>query len=281
MASGLFEQLNVVEKAIAAVSAAGLAYTTLSAGFIQNDLSKQKIQLDQVAAEQQRQIELRKEDRESSKQQNELTREIFGEFVKAITDQNTAAAERLDRLEGVLVLTYAIPEPRQQEGMGRAVLKAMERIQSPQLESRVKEASFDAEELVARAAADQRPVTLPKNPPADQTDLRWRNYDFDVFWCEGLPQSPALRARAGEILTLKALDPKASGRWQPRPLPASVNKRPGYSIAGYQIRYSSPDEKPLAEALKSQIEGKFPPTTVALMPTSQNTPWYLSVFVCP
>jgi hypothetical protein len=270
----------VVEKVIALIGAGGLAYTTVSANLIQNDLTTQRGQIEQVAKEQERQIQVRKDEREASKQQNELTQQIFQEFVKAITDKDTEAGRQLDRLEGVLVLTYAIPEPRQQEGMGRAVQKAMERIKAPEVATRVKAATFDAEELVARAAAEQRIPEVTNTPPADSGAVRWSNYDFDVFWCEGVPASAELQKRAADILALKSLDPTATGRWRPRPLPESVNDRPGYGISGNQIRYSSADEKRLAELLKAKIEAKFPPMTVDLVATSQNTPWYLSVFVC-
>jgi hypothetical protein len=62
--AGAFEHLNLVEKAVAVVGAAGLAFTTFRANTIQNELSSQKVQIERVADEQKRQLDLRKDERE-------------------------------------------------------------------------------------------------------------------------------------------------------------------------------------------------------------------------
>lgn len=292
MSQGLFEQLNLAEKVIAVAGAAGLAFTTFTANTIQNEVNAQKVQLDaqkaqldEVAKRQELELQARKDSREAARQSNELTKTIFDEFVKAITDQTTPVPQRIDRLEGVLVLTYAIPEPRQQEGMGRAVQRAMERIRLPDDSPeapRLAAAKFDAEELVVRASGEQRTVAAPPPAkPAVDSRIAWSNYDFDVFYCDDRPATEALRKEAEAVIALKALDPKANGRWRIRPLPAAVNARPGYQVNGYQIRYSSADEKPLADALQAQMSGPLKLPDVRVQATSFQTPWYVSVFLCP
>lgn len=279
----LLDRLSTAEKIISVIGAAALALGTFFANMTQTQLSRQNAAIEALAKRQELELQQRRDTREADRQQNELTREIFGEFVKAITDRNTHPEERLDRLEGVMVLTWAIPDPRQQEGMARAVQKSIDRLRprdNGAFASRVSAASFDAEELLVRAASEQK-----RAPPADTTvpsrgTVRWSNYDFDIFWCEGVPKSADYRSLAQAISTYKADDKQASGRWRPRPLPGSVNARPGYQIDDVEIHYSSADELPLATALKTLIESRNRGTRANIKPSPQHTPWYLSVFVC-
>ncbi|MBS0345959.1 MAG: hypothetical protein JSR69_05805 [Proteobacteria bacterium] len=283
MADGMFDKLNVIEKVVAVVSAAALGFTTFSANNIENKVSVQKMQLDEVSRRQELDLQARKESRDSVRQGNELTKTIFDEFVKAITDQATPIPQRIDRLEGVLVLTYAIPDPRQQEGMGRAVMSAMDRIRLPESSfegPRLAAAKFDAEELVTRARNEQRKEDAPA-PAVEGKQVTWSNYDFDVFYCDGIDNSEKLKAEAASVINLKALDAKASGRWRVRPLPMEVNARPGYRVSGNEIRYSSSDEKPLADLLqKNMTDKKLNIPGVQVRATSQQTRWYISVFLC-
>ena len=281
----LLDRLSTAEKIISVIGAAALALTTFIANTTQNQLTKQNGVIDAMVKRQELELQQRKDSREADRQQNELTREIFGEFVKAITEKHGSPEDRLDRLEGVMVLTWAIPDPHQQEGMARAVQKSIDRLK-PQagagaLATRINAASFDAEELLVRAAAEQKTAPPPTtSASSEKSAARWSNYDFDIFWCEGMANSAQYQARAEAISAFKTADPQASGRWRARPLPSGVNARPGYQVSGVEIRTSSSDEAPLAEALKKQIEARFPATRVDLRQTTQNTPWYLSVFVC-
>lgn len=279
----LMDRLSTAEKLISAIGAAALALVTIYGNMTQTELSRQNAAIEALAKRQEIDLQERKESREADRQQNELTREIFGEFVKAITDKNTNHEERLDRLEGVMVLTYAIPDPHQQEGMARAVQKSIDRLK-PQgngaFANRVDAASFDAEELLVRASSEQKLPPPVSTAPVEKNAARWSNYDFDIFWCEGVDNAARYRGQAAAISAFKAEDKEASGRWRSRPLPTSVNARPGYQVNGFEIRTSSSDEVPLAEALKKKIESAYPGTRVSIRQTTQNTPWYLSVFVC-
>lgn len=280
----LLGRLSTAEKLISVIGAAALALTTFYANTTQTQLARQGSIIDAMVKRQEIELQQRKDSREADRQQNELTREIFGEFVKAITEKHGSPEDRLDRLEGVMVLTWAIPDPHQQEGMARAVQKSIDRLK-PQagggaLATRIDAASFDAEELLVRAASEQKPAPPTTVASNEKRAARWSNYDFDIFWCEGMANSAQYQARAEAISAFKTADPQASGRWRARPLPSGVNARPGYQVGGVEIRTSSSDEAPLAEALKKKIESSFPGSRVDLRQTTQNTPWYLSVFVC-
>ncbi|HEX3233174.1 MAG TPA: hypothetical protein VHR41_03180 [Gemmatimonadales bacterium] len=99
-------------------------------------------------------------------------------------------------------------------------------------------------------------------------------YNVDFFFCE--------RKRAtSEPIARAALNIKGkgdTGRWRVRLLPESINQQPGYGIAGNEIRFTPPDERPAAEALaaalsKSNVQAR-------LRETLYPTPHYISAFVC-
>ncbi|GAB3387545.1 hypothetical protein [Lysobacter fragariae] len=279
------EQLNTAEKFIAVVAAAGLGFTTFQSNRIQNDVSQQNRDMDAQKAvieqlSRRQELELAR-----SEKQNALTHQIFQEFVAAVTDRESDPAARIDRLGGVLVLTYAIPDPLQKEGMGNAITQAINRLSTSGVNpERVAAVSFDAQELLVRATIEQKidpPPTAPAQNNLAGNDARWSNYDFDVFYCDQTADTPRLKGIAGEMLDFKLADKDAVGRWRVRPLPVGVNQRPGYNVRGAEVRYSSADEKPLAERLKGLFEKRYPGLTMTLKPASQNTPWYLSAFVCP
>jgi len=66
-----------------------------------------------------------------------------------------------------------------------------------------------------------------------------------------------------------------------RALPVSINLRQGYRVAGYEIRYEG-SELLRAEEVRRRLD-RFdaPGRAFHLVPVSNRTPNYLSVFVCP
>jgi hypothetical protein len=284
-ASGLIVRLSLAEKLVALLAAASLGWTTYQANTIANQVSEQGARLAELSTLQELEIDRQKFATEQREADVTLTHKIYQEFIGAITDRESEDAGRIDRLSAVLVLTDAIPAVKQREGMARAVKQAIDRmaVESPQLVRLQAEVSFDAETHIARAAAEQK--VLEGSPPSprsvDSQQVRWSNYDFDIFWCDGVPEAAAMKAMASEIAQLRSEDSDASGRWRIRSLPANVNERSAYNVSGLQIRYSSADEKSLAEALKSLVESRIAGARVDLQPTPMATAWYLSVFVCP
>lgn len=286
---GLLERLTFAEKIIAIVSAGAIGWTTFQSNTIANTVSEQARQLSVLQETQRREIELQKTKVELRDADVTLTHKIYEEFIEAITDKESADVVRIERLHAVLVLTAAIPDATQREGMARAVKGAIERKPPETKETRelAEAAAFDAETAIARASAIteksaiQVLATASPPPPPTTNAPRWSNYDFDIFWCDAGSKSTALSERANEIAALRAADPKAAGNWRVRPLPAAVNERVGYKVSGYQIRYSSDDELPFAQELKRQMETKFDGVSAQIVRTNQDTRWYLSVFVCP
>lgn len=282
---GFLDRLTIAEKFIALVSGGAIAWTTFQSHEIANAVNQQAAQLSAVKQAQDMEIERQKSHLERRGVEFDLTHRIYDEFVEAIVDEKSTDAARIDRLHAVLVLTAAIPDPEQREGMVRAVKGAIERKppETPQLRQLVEAAAFDAETAIARAGAEQKmgqPAMEP-SPPQAANAPRWSNYDFDVFWCEAGADPEARKEQAGSIAALRAADPNAAGNWRVRPLPEHINARVGYQVSGYQIRYSSDDELPFAQALRQQIMEKLSGVDPQIVRTAQESKWYLSVFVCP
>jgi hypothetical protein len=122
---------------------------------------------------------------------------------------------------------------------------------------------------------------VPKKTREIAPTYSWGEWDFDVFWCAASGDQARMQAeKIGEQLVSEG----AKGRIRIRELPDSINAKSGYQIDGYAIRRNSGEEK-TAQALKQLAEkalqrnGDSAEFSVSL--TRQNTPWYISVFLCP
>ncbi|GKS58264.1 hypothetical protein YTPLAS18_17910 [Nitrospira sp.] len=113
---------------------------------------------------------------------------------------------------------------------------------------------------------------------AGKTPTGGHSTNYDIFWCE---LSGEGARRIAEQIKENLEENKAQGRIRVRLLPASVNARPGYQHSGYVIRYNTGEENEAAELSRvgnkvlSEI-GSFRQSI-----SYQNTPSYLSAFVCP
>lgn len=110
---------------------------------------------------------------------------------------------------------------------------------------------------------------------------------MDIFWCEGSnaninkPKAEDVAAYiAGFANTGNKLAGEKIGRIRTRPLAISVNNRPGYRVAGAQIRYDDTEnEIVFATNLKNNIFDKGLADFVTLQSKS-DTKWYVSLFIC-
>ena len=128
---------------------------------------------------------------------------------------------------------------------------------------------------------DSQQAQIFTQPKTTTPSFDWEDWDYDVFWCE----TSGADAKAQATLIVDQLKQEgAKGRLRVRELPASVNAKPGYSISGYAIRRSE-NEATQADALKGLAERVLSEHGYApafdLQPTSQNTRWYISAFICP
>lgn len=120
-------------------------------------------------------------------------------------------------------------------------------------------------------------TTIEKQREVSST-YRWGTTDFDIFWCA---ESSAIAKKQAEDIGEQLMAEGAEGRVRIRELPESINARSGYQIQGYSIKRNHGEEA-LAKALKTLAEKKFDSKiNFNIGVSTQKTPWYLSIFVCP
>jgi hypothetical protein len=243
-----------------------------------------------------------------------LTKEVLGEFRNVLSASDEIRAGQLT-LASAFALTIPDPQVRagflaaaeelNQQALARAraaVISASaaappaQRQEAQEKVAALEATVFSLQQAQVQAEAETR-GPAPETPAADAAAVspgsraRWSNYDFDIFWCDGVSNAASNRAIAERLALLRAADADASGRWRVRALPALTNQRAGYRVRGYEIRWSSPDEKPLADRFAAAANAVLAagPGRPALdaggrmvaRGASQVTPWYLSAFVCP
>jgi len=124
-------------------------------------------------------------------------------------------------------------------------------------------------------------ATTPQKKGEVTPSYNWGEWDFDIFWCS--TSGDAAKQQA-EVIGEQLLAEGSRGRVRIRELPESINVRSGYQIEGYTIRRNS-NEKETADALGTLAEKALAQKGVhkkfSQSLTTQNTPWYISAFVCP
>ena len=134
-----------------------------------------------------------------------------------------------------------------------------------------KENTFKVEEEIV-----EKHVLPNKTFTSSSDDADWKDYNYDIFWCEKSGEN-AQQFAAKVEKQLK--ENGATGRIRIRQLPESVNSRGGYQIAGYVIR-ANQNEIKIAEELQKRgraILGK----DFIITFSGQQTPAYVSAFICP
>ncbi|WP_299668361.1 hypothetical protein [uncultured Psychromonas sp.] len=121
----------------------------------------------------------------------------------------------------------------------------------------------------------------PKENAKVTPSYNWGEWDLDIFWCS---TSKEVAKHQAEVIGAQLLAEGAKGRIRIRELPDSINAKSGYQIEGYAIRRNT-NEQNTAAALKRLAEKSLRLNGVKvefnLGLTRQNTPWYISTFVCP
>lgn len=121
------------------------------------------------------------------------------------------------------------------------------------------------------ALADEPTVVLPAK-------VNWGSWDLDIFWCEA---SGAAAKEQADQLKYVIESEGAKGRIRSRILPEITNNRPGYGVKGYQIRPNANEltfANDVGEFVNDLTNGDV---TFEIKQSAQNTPWYLSLFICP
>ena len=136
----------------------------------------------------------------------------------------------------------------------------------------VKQAAAETSNYYREEAQVQ--VAVPQAPIVAVATSGFGAFNIDFFYCEKkkLTSEPVAR----KALSLKQASD--TGRWRVRALPESINQQVGYGISENLIRFTPPDERPVADALKTRLSSQS--VSVRFQEISYPTPRYISVFIC-
>lgn len=213
------------------------------------------------------QIALATQQLDERRHQYATLKEVYTEVLEAMRDTSSSGPQRR---ELTLVLVEVMTVEPARERMRALLMAGGDQAIVAQVNALT---AFDASQREAAEGALMR-VRAPDLPSGSG---RLADIDLDVFWC----QSSGAAARAQAELVAGALDRETGGRVRVRELPALVNARPGYRKHGYSATFNlDHPETEYASAVRSIAEA------AAGVPfeqrgSSQLTPWYVSLFLCP
>ena len=210
-------------------------------------------------------VKQNKEEREERESNQDFNLKIYEIVTKSLEESNAQKQEAAKAFVVVMV----------EEPLRSSLLNVLKLGGSPEIRKNISKI-LEAEERFQTSIASR-----VEKKREDVSSHNWANWDFDIFWCSSSGGSAKREAQAiGEQLVAEG----AEGRIRVRELPDTINAKSGYQIDGYAIRRNSNEEK-MANALQklaeSTLQSDSGKVSFRQSLTRQNTPWYISAFVCP
>ena len=212
-----------------------------------------------------------RDQREERGSREQMRLQLFDKVSVSLQKGEDRHVEAARALVESLLSTNDPVESELRVGLIRALsLGAPQGKQQELVEAANKEAAFRTEQRALEVEAQQQ---LEKPVVAGSPLAAYR---VDVFHCAGASSS-ANENRAQWIQ--KTLRERVDGiRVRVRELAPSINASPGYGVTRSEVRYELPSESSAAEELARLIAVNG--TALPLRAVSNQTPLYLSVFVC-
>lgn len=238
--------------------------TTCLAGYLNFSINSVDQNLKLSMAELDSQMKNSEEARNERESQQEFNLKIY----QMVTESLKAKDKQLQDVATAFVVVLV-----EDETLRSPLLRVLKQGGQPAIQERV--SKILVEETKFQDEDQTRQV-----PSSEQArGFNWEDWDYDIFWCA----SSGDRA-LGQAARMKTQMEKegSKGRIRVRELPESINAKKGYQINGYVIRHNR-NELDQATALKHLGEKvlKSLDVTFDISPSRQQTPWYLSAFVCP
>ncbi len=209
-------------------------------------IDKQK-QADEIAG-----MQVKLQERQDVRQERGAERDYMLKVTERVIDAMGSGSAQQQDVARVLINTLADSEVKRQL-QNALVAAAVPAVKDKLQKTITREAQFAAVDAAPTPAATASKVAV------------------DIFWCEG-PGAPGRQAQAEQLRT--AAEAAGSfGRLRVRPLPESVNLRPGYGIFSNIIRHQYGERAEAADLQKLQ-------PSLGSQQISYNTPNYISAFFC-
>jgi hypothetical protein len=218
------------------------------------------------------QVTLNKEEREERESNQDFNLKIYEIVTKSLEEKNAQKQEAAKAFVVVMV----------EEPLRSSLLNVLKQGGAPEVQKNISEI-LQAEQKFKQEVTLQTNVVAAVETNKVKPTYNWGQWDFDIFWCTS--SGPAANLQAEKIGAQLAAE-GSEGRIRIRELPESINAKAGYQISGYGIRRNNnKNETEAANALKKlaeevlQKDGIKPSFNISV--SYQDTPWYVSVFVCP
>ncbi|MGH7511941.1 MAG: hypothetical protein ACREOQ_03350 [Gemmatimonadales bacterium] len=222
--------------------------------------TRQKDAQDQAARNSQAALDRITEERQRTTGERDVNLKVYELVVSALQDSSRRRQEIARSLVFAMVTDSSLQ---------RGFLEALQAQGVPSIQQVVaNDISFDDATRQARAAASLLPASGGGSSRVD------------LFWCESSGRTAKDFMQAVQAALRSAGFAESGVRV--RALPATVNTRPGYHVAGYQVRYEPGEQNEAAkvrEAMGAAIRGGGP-ESVTMRLTTTPTPGYISAFAC-
>jgi hypothetical protein len=209
--------------------------------------------------------------REERGSREQMRLQLFDKVSVSLQKGEDRHVEAARALVESLLSTNDPVESELRVGLIRALsLGAPQAKQQELIEAANKEATFRTEQRALEAETQQQ----LERPSAAGSPLA--AYRVDVFHCAGASAAANERRAQWAQKTLRA---QVDGiRVRVRELAPSINASPGYGVTRSEVRFEQPSEARAAEELSRLLADNGNP--LPLRPVNNQTPLYLSVFVC-
>ncbi|MFL0809670.1 MAG: hypothetical protein K6L76_04590 [Agarilytica sp.] len=206
-----------------------------------------------------------REEREERESNQDFNIRIYDIVTKSLEEGNEKKQEAAKAFVVVMV----------EEPLRSSLLNVLKQGGAPSVKSNIGQ-------ILAQEQSFKRKTYVAPTKSYDRApSYNWGEWDFDIFWCT---ESSSIAKQQAEKIGAQLMAENAKGRVRIRELPESINAKANYQIEGYEIRYNR-QERETAGALRKLSREALarddakPDVKMGL--TRQDTPWYISVFVCP
>jgi hypothetical protein len=219
------------------------------------------------------QVTFNKEERKERESNQEFNLKIYEIVTQSLEEQNAKKQEAAQAFVVVMV----------DEPLRSSLLNVLKQGGAPEVKKNIGEILQAEEKFKNATTLDTNLVVKPELEEEVIPSYKWENWDFDIFWCT---ESGSIAEQQANLIGEQLLAEGSKGRVRIRELPESINAKAGFQISGYGIRRSNKAETEVANALKKLSEKVLLDKndikiTFGVSVSNQDTPWYVSSFVCP
>ncbi len=256
---------NVAIPLISVVTALMVGILNFQVDANDQDLRERDLQLEERIGEIDLLVKQSQEEREERESNQNFNIRIYDIVTQSLEEDNPKKQEAAKAFVVVMV----------EEPLRSSLLNVLKQGGAPTVQANISKILEQEERFQSNVS------TMPEKRQEHTPSYNWGEWDFDIFWCSASGEKAKQQA---ETIGEQLLAEGSKGRVRIRELPESINAKSGYQVDGYTIRRNN-NENEIANALKALAEKSLEATGIqanfSSSITRQDTPWYVSAFICP